>query len=157
MKRVTPHNDSVARSLMEDYNTKARDVEHCNAMEDLAETEHGKAHWRHLGWLANRLKDEILGMLYSYQKAGSLRDMIASGKEAQEARDELLDWLEDNPDKCTADDIRRAKDDRLFLADVAYQALDAARRLITGKEKRLEAAELIKAHAYIQPARVRAH
>ncbi len=139
--------DIVELALLEAYNTQAAQIGHGVEMQKLATTDHGRNRWRHFVWLSDRLKSEILGMLYAYQERHDLNDMVSSGREAQESRIHLIKWLNGQPGD-QEQHKRRAAADIDYIARVLFDALVAARDKCRRIKNRQKAGQLIKAGAF---------
>ena len=66
-------------------------------MEDMATSEREKSKWRHYRRLAQKMKDDILAILFAYQEGRSLRRLADQVHEAQEERRSLIAWLAGRP------------------------------------------------------------
>lgn len=66
-------------------------------MEDMTTSEREKSKWRHYRRLAQKMKDDILAILFAYQEGRSLQRLAAQVHEAQEERRSLIAWLAGRP------------------------------------------------------------
>lgn len=92
-----PGYDFVELTLKGEYSRYAGYVEHYDEMERIAGTERGKNKWRFLRRMVQKLKDDMLAILYRYRERRSLRDLAAGFYEAQEERRSLIKWINGRP------------------------------------------------------------
>ena len=92
-----PAYDFVEVTLKGEFARYAGYVEHYDEMERIARTERGKNKWRFLRRMVQKLKDDMLAILYRYQERRSLRDLASAFYEAQEERRSLIKWINGRP------------------------------------------------------------
>ena len=121
--QTRPAFDYVEGQINAEYNPHAHWVDHYLEMESMATTEKGKSKWRHQRRLAQKLKDDTLAILYSYQEGRSLRRLAEKVHDAQEERRSLIDWLAGRPQE-DPDHQRRAQSEinyfTEFLTDILH-------------------------------------
>lgn len=121
--QTRPAFDYVEGQINAEYNRHAHWVDHYLEMESMATTEKGKSKWRHQRRLAQKLKDDTLAILHSYQEGRSLRRLAEKVHDAQEERRSLIDWLAGRPQE-DPDHQRRAQSEinyfTEFLTDILH-------------------------------------
>lgn len=115
-----PGYDFIEVTLKGEFNRYAGYVEHYAEMERIANTEKGKNKWHFLRRMVQKLKDDMLAILYRYQERRSLRDLAAGFYEAQEERRSLIKWINGRP-----------QEDRGHIFRAADE-IDAFQELLTG-------------------------
>lgn len=115
-----PGYDFVEATLKQEFNRYAGYVEHYAEMESLATSEKGKNKWRFLRRMVQKLKDDMLAILYRYQERQSFRDLADAFNEAQEERRSLIKWIASRP-----------QEDRGHMFRAADE-IDALQELLTG-------------------------
>lgn len=118
-----PGYDFVEVTLKGEFARYADFVEHYAEMERIATTEKGKNKWRFLRRMVQKLKDDMLAILYRYQERRSLRDLASGFHEAQEERRSLIKWIDSRPQEYRGH-LYRAADEidalRELLADILH-------------------------------------
>ena len=92
-----PAFDYVEGQIKAEYELHCDHVYCYIEMENMATSERGKSKWRHYRRLAQKMKDDILAILYAYQEGRSLRRLAVQVHEAQEERRSLIAWLAGRP------------------------------------------------------------
>ena len=92
-----PAFDFVEGKIKAEYELHCDRVYCYSKMEDMATSESGKSNWRHYRRLAQKMKDDILAILYAYQEGRSLQRLADQVHEAQEERRSLIAWLAGRP------------------------------------------------------------
>ena len=138
-----PACDYVERYLLSEYNHHAHSVDHYFSMEYMANTERGKSKWRHLCRLAQKMKDDILGILFAYQQGGRSLSALAGGVyEAQDERRDLLAWLAGRPEEAP-EHTRRVKEEMHYFAELMNDILHHVKYNNPGTKKAAEAAAVL--------------
>lgn len=118
-----PAYDFVEVTLKGEFARYAGYVEHYAEMESIARTERGKNKWRFLRRMVQKLKDDMLAILYRYQERRSLRDLASAFYEAQEERRSLIKWINGRPQE-DPEHSRRAQSEinalDEFLTDILH-------------------------------------
>lgn len=143
--KTTKKIDLIEDILKEEYNGHARQVEHYREMADMASTAKGVQKWSHLGRIAQKMKDDLLAILYAYNEGKSLHHLSDRISEAIAERRTLINWLKLRPNE-PSKHITRALVEVDYFNHLRNTLLHTAAISMKGAERRREAKALLAAH-----------
>ena len=83
----------IEKIIEREYNRQVFQIDHYTEMEKQATSQKGKSKWRHFRRIAQKLKDDYLAFLYTYQEGGSVVRLVKRVIEAIDERRRLIVWL----------------------------------------------------------------
>lgn len=111
-------------------------------MEDMATSEREKSKWRHYRRLAQKMKDDILAILFAYQEGRSLQRLADQVHEAQEERRSLIAWLAGRPQE-DPEHTLTAQNEINYLGEFLTDILHHLKQNNPGSQQASEAAYVL--------------
>lgn len=137
-----PAFDYVEGQIKAEYELHCDRVYCYSKMEDMVTSESGKSKWRHYRRLAQKMKDDILAILYAYQEGRSLQRLAAQVHEAQEERRSLIAWLAGRPQE-DPEHTLNAQNEINYLGEFLTDILHHLKQNNPGSQQASEAAYVL--------------